>query len=198
MRPALLGVGAIAIAIAPTVGLAADVYKIDPTHAWVSFAIAQHPWARYLGVFHTIEGRVEFDKSDAAASDVEVEIATGSVDTSNSDRDQGELQTAGFLNGVGYPKITFKSTGIEKTGDRSARITGDLMMAGKTKSVVLDTTFNGEAVSPWDGQMRAGFSATATLDTNDFGLSGIVPLKIGPEVDVTIEVEAVKCGLGCP
>ncbi len=71
------------------------------------------------------------------------------------------------------------------------------MLAGKTKSVVLDTTFNGEALSAWNGAMRAGFSATATIDTNDFGLTGLAPLKIGPKVELTIEVEAIKCGLNC-
>ncbi len=100
------------VALPPTVCIGADAYKIDPSHTWVSFAIAQHPWARYLGSFHTIGGKIEFDESDVAASSVDVEIATASVDTSNADRDQGELQTAGFLNGLAFPKITFKSTAV--------------------------------------------------------------------------------------
>jgi len=188
--PALIG-----LAAGPT--LAADAYKIDREHVWVAFEIEHLPWAEYLGMFHSIDGQIQFDQNDVSASSVHAEIATASVDTSNASRDQGELQGYGFFNSGKFPQITFDSTSIEKTGDRSGKITGNLTIGGVSKPVVLDTVFNGQAVSPWDGAMRIGFSATGTLDTNDFGMTGVVPLKIGPKVDFHIEVEAVKCELTC-
>ena len=40
--------------------------------------------------------------------------------------------------------------------------------------------------------MRVGFSATGKLNTNDFGMTGLDSLDIGPVLDFTIEVEATK------
>jgi polyisoprenoid-binding protein YceI len=171
---------------------AADKYLIDPTHVWVNFSIQQSPWAKYLGAFHDIKGVILFDKDNFAASSVQAEIATASVDTSNQSRDGGELQTKGFLNGFAFPKITYESTRVEKTGDKTGKIKGDLSMAGVTMPVTLDVVFNGEARSTWDGRMRVGFSATGSINTNDFGMTGLVPLNIGPQVDFRIEVEATK------
>jgi polyisoprenoid-binding protein YceI len=176
---------------------AADLYRIDPAHAWISFSIKHTPWAHYLGMFHSINGIISFDHSDVTASTIEAHILPQSIDTSNTERDQGELQSAGFLDSAKHPDITFKSTQIKKIGDSEAIITGDFSMNGFTVPVAIDTTFNGEKLSPWNGQMTAGFSATGTLDTNDFGMTGLVPLKIGPKVDFRLEIEAAKCGLSC-
>ena len=176
---------------------AADRYKIDPTHVWINFSIRQAPWASYLGAFHGIRGEIVLDRDNLTASSVHAEILANSIDTSNGERDQGELQLEGFLNGAAFPLITYDSTAIERTGETTGKITGDLTMAGVTVPVVLDTRYNGEGRSDWDGSMRIGFSATGMLDTNDFGMTGIVPLNIGPRVDFVIEVEATKCGLSC-
>jgi polyisoprenoid-binding protein YceI len=174
-----------------------DAYRIDHTHAWISFSIRHGSWSHYLGMFHSISGLVNFDKTDVTASSVEAEIVTSTIDTSNEERDQGELQTEGFLNGLKYPVITFKSTSIKQTGERQGIITGDLSMAGITVPVALDTTFNDDAYLPATGQQTAGFSATGSLNTNDFGMNGLPPLDIGPVVDFRIEIEAYKCGLTC-
>jgi len=139
-------------------------------------------------------GEILFDKDDVTRSTVAVEIATASVDTLEANRD-AELQGGnGFLNAAAFPKITFKSTGIERTGDKTGRIRGNLAMAGTTKPVTLDAIFDGEGVSE-DGLMRVGFSATGALNTNDFGLTGLRTLNIGPELDFTIEVEAIDLSL---
>jgi polyisoprenoid-binding protein YceI len=118
---------------------------------------ARRESAKYLGAFHDIQGVILFDPDNTAASSVQAEIATASVDTSNRARDAGELQYGGFLNGLSFPKITCASTGIEKSGDKTAKISGDLSMAGVTVPVTLDVIFNGEARSLWDGRMRANF-----------------------------------------
>ena len=182
---------------APGSAPAADAYRIDHTHAWISFSIRHGAWAHYLGMFHTITGVISFDKDNVSASTVDAAIAAATIDTSNAERDQGELQTLGFLNAQKFPEITFKSTSIQKTGDNRATITGNLSMAGITKPVSLDTTFNAQAYSPFSGQMTAGFSATGSLNTNDFGMTGVPPLDIGPVVNFAIEIEAYKCGLTC-
>ena len=58
--------------------------------------------------------------------------------------------------------------------------------------VTLDVIFNGEARSPFDSKLRVGFSATGKLSTDDFKMTELPSLNIGPEVDFMIEVEAPK------
>ena len=170
---------------------AADKYIIDPEHVYIHFSIQHHPWAKYLGAFHDIKGTILFDRDNVAASSVQAEIAAESVDTSNKSRD-AELQAHSFINGWEFPKITYESTGIEKTGDKTGKVIGNLTMAGITVPVTLDVIFNGEAKSPFDNKQRVGFSATGKLSTDDFKMTELPSLNIGPEVNFMIEVEAPK------
>ena len=170
-------------------GAAGDKYTIDHEHVSVNFSMQHSKWAKYQGTIRTIGGEIFFDRTDIAKSSVTVEMAATSVDTLDKARDS-ELQN--FMNVHEFPKISFVSTRAEKTGDAKGTITGNLSMAGVTKPVTLDVTFDGEGKSDWDGRMRVGFSATGKLDTDDFGLTGISGMDIGPELDFTIEVEAFK------
>jgi len=190
-----MGMAAIALS---TVGLvqpsfAADKYFIDPEHVSVNFSMQHMKWAKYQGTIRNIEGVIVFDRENVAASSVHVEIAATGIDTLDKNRDF-ELQSAvgGFLNAEEFPKLTFDGTRIEKTGDNTGNIVGDLAMAGVTKPVILNVIFDGEGKSDWDGKMRVGFSATGAINTNDFGLTGLSRLDIGPQLDFTIEVEATK------
>ena len=171
--------------------LATDKYTIDPEHVYIQFSIQHHPWAKYLGAFHDIKGTILFDRDNVAASSVSAEIVVKSVDTSNKGRDT-ELQGYGFINGWGFPKITYESTRIEKTGDNTGKIIGNLTMAGVTRPVPLIVIFNGEAKSIFDNKLRVGSSATGALNTDDFNMTALPSLHIGPEVNFMIEVEAPK------
>src|SRR5207249_2387240 len=109
-----------------------------------------------------------------------------SVDTLDVGRDY-ELQGYGLLEATKNPKITFASTSVEKTGEKTGKIVGNMTMAGITHTVTLDVKFDGEGISPWDNLQRIGFSASGTLDTNDFGLKDLIRQEIGPKLDFTIE-----------
>ena len=169
----------------------AERYRIDPEHVSVNFSMQHSKWAKYQGTIRSIVGAIVFDRENISASSVQVEMLAASVDTLDKTRD-AELQAYGFLQGSEFPKITFESTTVEKTGDRTGRIIGDLTMAGVKKPVALHVVFDGEGKSGWDGLMRVGFSATGSVNTNDFGMTGLAALDIGPELDFTIEVEGTR------
>jgi polyisoprenoid-binding protein YceI len=136
-----------------------------------------------------IAGKIVFDREHIESSSVQVEMDAMSVDTLDINRDH-ELQGYGLLEAQKNPKITFASTSVEKTGEKTGKIVGNMTMAGVTHPVTLDVIFDGEGISPWDSRQRVGFSATGTLNTNDFGFKNLIPLEIGPKLDFTIEVEA--------
>jgi polyisoprenoid-binding protein YceI len=188
---AFLGFVAFPVGLLTSPSFAADKYVIDHEHVYIQFSIQHHPWAKYLGAFHDINGTILFDRDNVSASSVQAVIAAGSIDTSNKDRDI-ELQAYGFLEGWQFPNITYESTSVQKTSDNMGKVDGNLTMAGITVPVTLEVTFNGEAVSQFDGKPRVGFSATGKLSTDDFKMVGLPNLHIGPEVNFQIEVEAPK------
>lgn len=172
--------------------LAADTYDIDPTHAWVSFKTNHAGWANAHGTFKSVSGAISFDKEDVTKSAVELKIDAASVDTNHEKRDT-HLKSPDFLNAEEFPEITFKSTAIEKTGDKTAKVTGDLTLAGTTKPVTLDVTWNAESPLPWDAKViKTGFSATGSFSGLDFGISKLSDFGLGPDFKLDIDVEAIK------
>ena len=91
-------------------------------------------------------------------------------------------------------EITFESTKVAPTGERTARVTGDLTLLGTTRPVTLDVTLNQIAPHPvpsYEGVETAGFSARGTLKRSEFGMDFLAP-AVGDEVDLIFEVEALK------
>ncbi|MBB4066553.1 YceI family protein [Gellertiella hungarica] len=184
--------GALSALVLASPALAADSYDIDPTHAWVSFKTNHAGWSNAHGIFKTVSGSISFDKDDVTKSSVEITIDAGSIDTNDAKRDE-HLKSPDFLNAAEFPAITFKSTAIEKTGDKTAKVTGDLTVVGTTKPVTLDVTFNSEASLPWDASVvKTGFSATGSFSGPDFGLAKMTEFGLGPDIKLDIDVEAVK------
>lgn len=171
---------------------AADAYEVDPTHAWVSFKTSHNGWANAHGTFKSVSGTISFDKEDVTKSTIELKIDPASIDTNHAQRDT-HLKSPDFLNVEEFPEITFKSTGIEKTGDKTAKVTGDLTLAGTTKPVTLDVTWNAESALPWDAKtIKTGFSATGGFNGVEFGISKLADFGLGPDFALDIDLEAIK------
>ena len=69
-------------------------------------------------------------------------------------------------------------------------------MRGVTRPVPLEVTFEGGAKDPWGGE-RIGFTASAELDREAFGLTWNQALEtggvlVGKTVKIDIEAEAVR------
>ncbi|MFS2013945.1 YceI family protein [Azospirillum sp. CT11-132] len=165
-------------------------YKIDPAHTAVVFIVNHVGFSNVIGRFDTVGGDVTFDKDAVEKSVVNVTIDTTSVDTNHAKRDE-HLRSPDFFNAKEFPKMTFKSTKIEKTGDKTGKLHGDLTMLGVTKPMVLDVTFNKDGVSPASKLETAGFSARGTVKRTEFGMKYGAP-AIGDDIQLLIEVEAVK------
>ncbi|KJF71712.1 YceI family protein [Agrobacterium tumefaciens] len=172
---------------------AADTYEIDPSHAWITFKIGHAGWSNAHGQFKTVSGTIVFDKTDVTKSSVQVEIAAATISTNFEQRD-ADLQSPDFLNASEFPTITFASTTIEKTGEKTGKLIGELTLAGVSKPVTLDVTWNSEMPLPWDkNTIKTGFSASGTFDlVDDFGMKKAAEYGLGPTVSVDIDVEAIK------
>jgi polyisoprenoid-binding protein YceI len=183
---------ALAFVASAQIAAAADTYKIDPQHTWVGFAINHAGWSSAIGKFGTASGDIVFDKDDVTKSSVKAEIDAKSIDTNFADRDK-DLNSPDFLNTAEFPTITFESTAIEKTGDKTGKITGNLTIIGVSKPVTLDVTWNAEQPLPWDAKvLKSGFSASGIVKPADYGMGKVAEYGLGPDIKLMIEVEAFK------
>ncbi|WP_300549344.1 YceI family protein [Roseovarius sp.] len=181
---------AAALAVTATGALAApQEYSLDPGHSQVVFSYNHLGFSTTHGMFSGFEGEIVFDAEDPASSSVTVSMPLMSMMTGWEKRFE-HFMSEDFFGAAEGDMITFTSTGIEVTGDNTAKITGDLSMNGVTKSVTLDTTLNQALEAhPMSGTPWIGLDATTTLLRSDFGVDKFAPY-VSDEIDVKISIEA--------
>ncbi|MFF5231232.1 YceI family protein [Dactylosporangium sp. NPDC000521] len=169
-------------------------FDIDPAHTRVSFVAKHLMVSKVRGGFTRATGTIVIAE-DPLQSHVEVEIDAASIDTGVADRD-GHLRSADFLDAEKWPALTFKSTRVTGFSGGEFKLVGDLTIRDVTREVELDVEFEGHAKSPW-GQEVIGFSATAEIDREDFGITWNQALEtggvlVGKKVKIEIGAEAVR------
>ncbi|MGH1577230.1 YceI family protein [Planktotalea sp.] len=182
---------AAAVALAGTSAFAApEKYMLDASHSQIVFSYNHIGFSTTYGMFSGFEGEIMFDEADPAASSVSVSMPASSMITGWEKR-FGHFMSPDFFGSAENDMVSFTSTSIEVTGEKTAKITGDLTLNDVTKSVVLDAVLNKSGQHPRAGKAWAGFDATATLLRSDFGLGAFAP-AVSDEVDVMISIEAAK------
>jgi polyisoprenoid-binding protein YceI len=122
---------------------------------------------------------------------VNATIDVTGVDTGVAGRDN-DLKGAKFFDVANNPKATFISTGVEK-GGAGLQVRGNLTIKGVTKPVVLDVDGPTAPVTGMNKKLHTGFSATATINREDFGIGAGMPVAmLGDDVKLTIELDFSK------
>ncbi|WP_323006290.1 YceI family protein [Pseudorhodobacter sp.] len=181
----------LAFAAATAVAHAEPVkYVLDPSHSQIVFDYQHLGYSTTHAMFSGFDGEILFDAENPAASSVTVAFAVRTMLTGWEARFE-HFMTPEFFGAAENEMVTFASTGIEVTGEKTAKITGDLELNGVTKSVVLDAVLNQAGDHPMEGKPWAGFNATTTLVRSEYGLGQFAPF-ISDEVNVVISIEAMK------
>lgn len=171
---------------------APGVYAVDASHSELTFSVRHMMVSKVRGRFGDVEGTVTIAE-DPLQSQVEVRIATASVDTGTPDRD-GHLTSADFFDAETHPHITFRSTGISEVRGDTFALTGDLTVKDVARPVSFTVTYNGVGRNPW-GQLVAGFEGQVEIDREDFGLTWNQTLETGgvlvgkvATIDIAVEL----------
>lgn len=169
-------------------------WKFDAAHTSASFSAKHLMVTTVRGHFAAPTGTLEFDPENPAASKVEATIDATTLVTGVTDRDN-HLKSADFLEVDKYPTITFKSTKVELTGDSEGKVTGDLTIHGVTRPVTLNVEYLGMVNSPF-GDKRVGFTATAKINREDWGLTWNVAIEaggvlVGKDIKLELDLEAI-------
>lgn len=179
---------------------AAETYRVDITHSSFVFSANHIGFTDVFGLFREWGGEFIFDPKEPEKTKVKIEVKTESLDT-NDLRVQAQggvrgrnehLRSADFFNVKEFPTMVFESTKVEKTGEKTGKLHGNVTLLGVTKPVVFDVTFNKVAPHPvpaYKGVMTAGFHITGTIKRTDWGMKFGVP-NVSDEVKIMIGVEA--------
>jgi polyisoprenoid-binding protein YceI len=176
--------------------LHAAPWEFDPEHTGVHFKVRHLMVSSVRGEFGKVSGKIVYDEADVTKSSADITIDTPSITTRVAKRDE-HLRSPDFLDVAKYPAITFKSKRVEKAGNGTLKMTGDLTIRGVTKEVVLTVEGPTPAIKdPW-GNRRVGGQATTKINRKDFGLVWNAVLEtggvaVGDEVEITIDVEIFK------
>lgn len=170
-------------------------WTIDPSHTSVNFSAKHMMVTTVRGHLGPVSGAIELDENDFTKSEIEVIIDVANLQTRDEKRD-GHLKSADFFDVENFPSALFKSTKIEKTGNDTYKVYGDLTVRDITKEVVLDTQFEGFTSNPW-GMKLVAFTATTKINRKDWGLNWNVALEaggvlVGENIKLEIDVEAIK------
>ena len=168
----------------------AEKYTLDASHRQIVFSYDHLGFSTTWGMFSGFEGEIMFDQANPAASSVSVSMPVKSMLTGWEGRFQ-HFMSKDFFDASDDEMVSFASTGIELTGETTAKITGDLTLNGVTKPVVLDAVLNKTGDHPMAKKPWAGFSATTSGLRSDFGLCMFAPY-VSDEVAIQISIEAMK------
>lgn len=177
------------------IDLPAGAYRLDPRHASVLFRIRHMELSWFTARFDVRDATFDLDPTDPSRSRLNASVDATSVNTGLTNP-QGERS---FDRGIGRalgaestPQISFASTAIERTGEHSARVTGDLTMNGQTHPATLDVTFDGGRTDPLRGNaVILGFSAQGAIHRSEWGITQWSAFT-GDEVQIVIEAEFIK------
>lgn len=192
---ALLTLAACASLVAPrvsseAVALKAGAYALDPAHASLVFKVDHLGFSAYLGRLERFDATLDFDAGNPETARVEAAIDIASLDVAN-DEFAATLLGDDWFDAGRYPQAVFRSTAIERTGEATGRMLGDLTLKGVTAPVALDVTFNGGAQDLLRGGYVVGFSARGEFSRKAFGVDRFDGL-IGDTVSMEIEAEFVR------
>lgn len=181
----------------PLVDMPFGEYKIDKTHASVTWKVSHMGLSNYTARFTKVDATLLFDAKDPAGSKLVATIDPTSVKTdypnaAEKDFDAKLVTGEEWFNAGKFPEIKFESTAIKKTGESTGKVYGNLTFLGMTKPLTLDVVFNGAYLKKPLSQVPAlGFSASGVMKRSDWGFSTYVP-TIGDKVTILIEAEFHK------
>jgi polyisoprenoid-binding protein YceI len=184
-------ISAIVIAGFCAVASAKDNYKFDPAGSTIGFSVHQF-LGTTRGKFTSFSGRIEVDREHPENSSVTTQIDVRSIDTRIKKRDD-HLRSAEFFDVEKFPRITFRSRSVKRTGSQSGDILGDLTMHGVTKQITLHV----KLLTPTNETGRTRWSVTTDpITRRDFNLMFTPAAEsvsgISQTVAINIEIEAKR------
>ncbi len=133
------------------------------------------------GTFRGLEGTIFFDPDNLNASTFNVSLDVSTISTGNKTKDK-HARGDSWFDAISFPKIQFTSTQFIKKGSNEFEASGDLVLKGITKEIIIPFTFTRNADSGL-------FVGTMNVNREDFGIEGnFFEFVVGDEFKVDLEI----------
>jgi polyisoprenoid-binding protein YceI len=174
----------------------------EPGHTAAEFRVRHMMVSWVRGHFKDVHGSLEFDIDNPERLSIETTIQAHTLWTGEPQRDK-HLVSNDFLDAGKHATISFKSTDNKRVGASDYKVTGDLVIRGISRPVVLEMHYLGKWRTPyWTDAgdagpiLRVGFVGKTQIDRNDFGVSWQTQLEnagkvVGDEVLIELDIEAL-------
>ncbi|MBK0404002.1 YceI family protein [Adhaeribacter sp. BT258] len=152
------------------------IAQIIPSQSKVTFSIS-HMGGTVDGTITGMQGTVNFDENNLAASNMQATVDAATVNTENRARDS-DLRKEKFFDAERYPQIKFQSKSFAKTA-QGYKVTGDLTIKDRTHEVTI----------PFQREQQGSevvYSGNITLNRKDYNLGKSAFPPMGKTVKVHI------------
>ena len=168
-------------------------YELDPNHSSFQFEVEHLNLSTFRASFAEIDARLVADDGTLV---LEGEARAGSLSITDPAFREHVVHGADFFEADAHPLITFRSTRVELGDDRTATVSGELVIRGVPGPVDASGTFAPPTTDPF-GRSRAGLQLRTTVDRRNWGLNWQLPLPdgsdaLGWEVEITAHLELVE------
>ena len=167
-----------AIAVHPFEG----TYELDPNHSSFQFEVEHLNLSTFRASFAEIDARLA---DDDGALVLEGQARAESISIVDPEFREHVVHGADFFEADVHPLITFRSTSVELGDDRSASVSGELVIRGVTRPVTASGTFAPPTTDPF------GLSRAAPRAASD-GRSS----ELGPELAAAPPRRQRRCSAG--
>ena len=148
-----------------------DRLNIGGARGSIDFSIGDSRIFRTTGGFKKWQGMLLVDDTDIPRSNVEVLVDTTSIEM--LDKQQTDmLREPDFFDVKKFPEMTFKSTAIERIGDTTLKVLGDLTLRGIAKPMTLRVSVTDRRPDAANGKTYATFKAEENIILGNVALYG--------------------------
>jgi polyisoprenoid-binding protein YceI len=166
----------------------AGTFQADTIHSSFGFAVEYAGAGKFRGTLDDVSATLT-----AGDDGLVLEGAARVESISIKDPAQFRAHVLGsdFFDAENHPEVTFRSSSIELGEDGTARLDGELTIAGVTRPVAIAGTWS-EPVAAAGGGVRAGLELATVIDRRDFGFDWQMELPGGGDAlgyDVTLDVD---------
>lgn len=171
-------------------------WNLDNAHTEIQFRVRHMMVSWVRGSFGSFSANLNLDEAHPENSTVEVKVDAASITTRQADRD-AHLRSPDFLDAEKYPHLIFRSKRVQRTGENTAKLIGDLTIRDVTREITLNVTYEGKAPSPFGPFVTAGFNVEGKINRKDWGLNWNAAIEtggvlVGDDVHISIEAEVLQ------
>ena len=171
------------------ISYAADVYRVDPEHTFVSFSYAHQNYSIQTSRFDDVGGTIVLDEATSTGM-INISIDMKSVSTGSSIFNK-RIQEDDLFATERFPVATFKSEKIAFAKEGIASIQGLLTLKGISKPILIDVKNFFCSRSLLTLKYTCGANAVTKVNRSDFDMGKYAPF-VGDEVTINIAIEASK------